>query len=78
MALFGGRPWFKAKRFGFGAGLPITWQGWAVLAVFLAAIFANGLLLHGRMRAAVIALLVAALALICAVKTEDGWRWRWP
>ena len=23
--------WFAPKRYGFGAGLPIAWQGWALL-----------------------------------------------
>ena len=23
------KPWFAPKRFGYGAGLPIAWQGWA-------------------------------------------------
>lgn len=27
--------WFPAKRFGWGWGLPTTWQGWAVLIAFL-------------------------------------------
>jgi hypothetical protein len=26
------RYWFPAKRYGWGWGLPVTWQGWAVLA----------------------------------------------
>src|SRR3546814_6692541 len=26
------RPWFRAKRHGYGAGLPIAWQGWVMLA----------------------------------------------
>ena len=30
------RYWFAAKRFGWGWGLPATWQGWCVLLVFLA------------------------------------------
>ncbi|MCJ2184080.1 hypothetical protein MTR62_15450 [Novosphingobium sp. 1949] len=28
--------WFARKRFGFGAGLPIAWQGWVVYALYLA------------------------------------------
>ena len=28
--------WFAAKRFGYGAGLPIAWQGWVALGLFLA------------------------------------------
>ncbi|HEV2539907.1 MAG TPA: hypothetical protein VGU03_09395 [Frateuria sp.] len=27
--------WFPAKRYGWGWGLPITWQGWLVLLVCL-------------------------------------------
>ena len=26
--------WFPAKQYGWGWGLPSTWQGWAVLAAF--------------------------------------------
>lgn len=28
--------WFAARRFGYGAGLPIAWQGWVALGLFLA------------------------------------------
>lgn len=27
--------WFPAKKYGFGWGLPQTWQGWVTVAVFL-------------------------------------------
>jgi hypothetical protein len=27
--------WFPAKRYGWGWGLPITWQGWLVFAAFI-------------------------------------------
>ncbi|WP_243403462.1 MULTISPECIES: hypothetical protein [Bacteria] len=30
--------WFAPKRFGYGAGLPIAWQGWAVLVAYLAVV----------------------------------------
>ena len=26
-----GPEWFAPKRYGYGAGLPITWQGWAIV-----------------------------------------------
>lgn len=29
------RPWFPAKRCGWGWGFPVSWQGWAVLALFV-------------------------------------------
>ena len=28
------RYWFPAKRYGWGWGLPATWEGWAVMAGF--------------------------------------------
>ena len=34
------RYWFPAKRYGWGWGLPSAWQGWAALAVYLAAVAA--------------------------------------
>ena len=30
-----GPEWFAPKRFGYGAGLPISWQGWALTAAFM-------------------------------------------
>ncbi len=33
--------WFAAKRYGWGWGLPITWQGWAVLIAFLCLVLAG-------------------------------------
>lgn len=27
--------WFRAKRHGWGWGLPLTWEGWVSLAVFV-------------------------------------------
>ncbi len=27
--------WFPAKQHGLGWGLPVTWQGWVVLVVYL-------------------------------------------
>ena len=36
--------WFPAMRYGFGWGLPIRWQGWAVLLSYLALMLLGGLL----------------------------------
>ena len=32
------KPWFRAKRIGYGTGLPIAWQGWVMLLVHCAVI----------------------------------------
>ncbi len=71
--------WFAPKRYGIGAGLPIAWQGYAVLAAFLLAIGLS-LLLFGAddLRALAIVLpALAALLIITALTTKGGWRWRW-
>jgi hypothetical protein len=27
--------WFSQKRYGFGAGLPVAWQGWAISIAYV-------------------------------------------
>ena len=59
----GRKPWFAAKRIGYGAGPPIAWQGWALIAVWLGAIGGAGLLQNAGgevARQAGIALFVAS------------------
>jgi hypothetical protein len=41
-------PWFRAKRFGYGAGLPFKWQGWVLLLSHMALIIGLALLLADR------------------------------
>jgi hypothetical protein len=28
------KPWFRQKRYGYGWGLPLTWQGWLLLVAY--------------------------------------------
>lgn len=72
-------PWFRPKRFGFGAGLPIAWQGWALLAGHVAAIALGAQLLahHPWALAAYATLLTVAAVPLYARRTEGGFRWRW-
>jgi len=37
--------WFAPKTYGYGAGLPIKWQGWALLLGYTALMAASSLLL---------------------------------
>ncbi|MEY4670996.1 MAG: hypothetical protein RLZZ415_875 [Pseudomonadota bacterium] len=76
-------PWFAAKRYGYGAGLPITWQGWAVMAGYLA-IMAVVIWLDsqsdGRVKAIGFGLFLGATAIFVSLvrkRTEGGWKWRW-
>lgn len=72
--------WFRAKRYGWGWGLPRTWQGWLVLAAFLALVVAGKFLILPRkaMAAYVVYLgvLSALLLGVCWLKGEPL-RWRW-
>jgi hypothetical protein len=72
--------WFPAKRYGWGWGPPITWQGWAVMIAWMAATTVGAVLLAGRAHwvwyAVFIAVMVFLLTAICAWKGEKP-RWRW-
>ena len=74
-----GPKWFAPKRFGYGAGLPISWQGWALTAVFFVVVAGLAFLFRGeplKLIPAIAPFLVAFLV-ICARTTRGGWRWRW-
>lgn len=73
-----GTPWFAQKRFGYGAGLPIAWQGWVLLAAHVAVMLGLGLLLRDRPAALVAAVVVAAFLPmpLYAARTAGGWTWR--
>ena len=79
---FGKEPWFRAKRFGYGAGLPFKWQGWVTLAVYLLAMTGLGLLADNDQAIPTIAT-VALMLIITSIfvvivrnHTEGGWKWR--
>lgn len=74
--------WFRPKAYGFGAGLPIAWQGWILTLAFLTLVVGLGTLAStGGMAAiaAVAAIVVATAVFIVIVhrRTRGGWRWRW-
>lgn len=78
-----GRDWFAPRRYGYGAGLPIVWQGWVLLAGYLALMLPATWLVTRQQpdaRLAGIALMVlatTAFVTIAARTTRGGWRWRW-
>ena len=71
--------WFAPKRYGYGSGLPISWQGWAVMLAYMAATFGAVFFLRERPYQAIAALipLTAVFLVITAKTTRGGWRWRW-
>jgi len=71
--------WFAPKRYGFGAGLPISWHGWLVLGVYIAILVAAAVLFDGKRLAqgAIIIPATIILVIIFARTTRGGRRWRW-
>ena len=74
------RYWFPAKRYGWGWGLPATWQGWLVLAAFVGVLVADAIIFtpnrHPGMFITCVVVLNALLLLVCRLKGEPP-RWRW-
>jgi len=71
--------WFAPKQYGYGAGRPLAWQGWAVLAAYLGLVGATAILLDDipLAQASIIIPATAALIIVAARTTRGGWRWRW-
>lgn len=74
------RYWFPAKRYGWGWGLPATWEGWLVLAAYVALMAAGAFLFPPAKAPAAFAACIAALSAlfvgVCWLKGEPpGWRW---
>ena len=70
--------WFPAKRYGWGWGLPVAWQGWVVLlgyALLLTAGLAGYRRTHDPMFFVFLAAITAGLIAISWWKGEKP-RWR--
>jgi len=74
-----GPEWFAPKRYGYGSGPPISWQGWAIILAYLASVFATAFFFATRpvVLFAILVPLTAVLLVITARTTRGGWRWRW-
>jgi hypothetical protein len=74
-----GPEWFAPKRYGYGSGLPISWQGWALTLGYAALLIGASVLLSAKplQLIAIIIPLTVVLMVICARTTRGGWRWRW-
>ena len=75
-------PWFRAKKLGYGAGLPFKWQGWVLLVAYILALVPLVIVSkqHGAapkiIGLALILFFTAILLLIVRNRTEGGWKSR--
>lgn len=75
-------PWFRAKRFGYGAGLPFKWQGWVTVALYVLVLLGLGLFADHNSampKIATVALMLIITAIFLVIvrkRTEGGWKWR--
>jgi len=76
--------WFKAKLYGWG-WVPVRWQGWAAILIFVVLIICSGLSLDKKPEPSAtdlawfflrIAVTVAILMIVC-YKTGEKPRWQW-
>jgi RimJ/RimL family protein N-acetyltransferase len=72
--------WFPAKRYGWGWGPPVKWQGWVVLLAFVAAVIAMAIRFSHDQE---VLPFVIGMAIASALMTAICWwkgekpRWRW-
>jgi uncharacterized membrane protein len=79
------RLWFAAKKYGWG-WYPVTWEGWALLVIYLSAIFADYWRVNltapfansaPPLNFLIDTLLLTFLFLVICFLTGEEPRWRW-
>ena len=71
--------WFAPRHYGYGTGMPITWQGW-LLSLALVAALALAFALFGNNDWRALTIVVPAILIyliVAALTTKGGLRWRW-
>jgi hypothetical protein len=72
--------WFPAKKYGWGWGLPSTWQGWVAVLLWLVAVGAVCRFMPDRASPLVIfagiVVVTVPLAIVLWTKGEPT-KWRW-
>jgi hypothetical protein len=70
--------WFHAKTYGYGWGLPASWQGWLTLIAYLGLVLA-GLAIDTSPAGyvAYVGVLTILLIVIVVFTGEKPVRWRW-
>jgi hypothetical protein len=74
-----GPEWFAPKRYGYGAGLPISWQGWVLFIGYLVLVTGASVLIPRTIvgYVSIVTILTVAFIVIVSRTTQGGpWRWR--
>ena len=73
-----GPEWFAPKRYGYGTGLPISWQGWLVTLLFFAIVFGAVFRFMDTPLVLMAVVVVSSILMlfITARTTRGGWKWR--
>jgi hypothetical protein len=72
------RFWFHAKKFGWGWGMPATWQGWMTYVAYLALILGCLVSTQAELRRVVCIVSISVLLIIVVILKGErplGWRW---
>ena len=71
--------WFSAKRYGYGTALPISWQGWLVMAIYFFIAIGSAFLFAKRplILLSIIFPATVIFLVVAAKTTKGGMRWRW-
>lgn len=78
-----GKPWFRTKQYGFGTGLPCSWEGWVLLLTFMGAMIGLSALPEALTRAHPLLLaglytgLIVGVVVLAWLKSDKPWGWRW-
>jgi len=72
------RYWFPAKTYGWGWGLPATWEGWLTFLAFIAICsLAHWLAAGSIIKTALIVATASAVLIAIAFWKGEPPRWRW-
>jgi hypothetical protein len=74
------RYWFPAKRYGWGWGFPLRWQGWVVMPGYVVLLAAGAAFLNPAARPLAFVAWVTSLSALLVVvcwRTGEPPRWRW-
>ena len=72
--------WFRAMRYGWGWGVPMTWQGWAIFITYIGSIVAIIYIFPPDKNKAIFICLIVILTLVLIVIywiKGEPLRWRW-